>query len=151
MFNIGSQELIIIFFVVLMLFGAKRIPEVSRQLGKGLSDFRKAMRGIEDELKFELDESPKKASARRNANQSALPGQSGGRSGGEMPASPGRDETPVPPTRDATEKAPRLDPPEGTTVRRGEAAAVAEAEGKPEESAGPPSKPDTPSSPSGRP
>jgi sec-independent protein translocase protein TatA len=53
MFNIGSQELVVILFVVLMLFGAKRIPEVARSVGSGMHEFRKAMRGIEDELRFD--------------------------------------------------------------------------------------------------
>lgn len=55
MFNVGSQELIIVLFVVLMLFGSKRIPEVARSFGKGVKDFRKAMAGLEDELKVDLD------------------------------------------------------------------------------------------------
>lgn len=58
MFNIGSQELVVILFVVLMLFGAKRIPEVARSVGSGMREFRKAMRGIEDELRFDDDRRP---------------------------------------------------------------------------------------------
>ncbi len=53
MFNIGTQELLIILLVVLLLFGAKRIPEVARALGKGMTDFRDAMAGVERELKGE--------------------------------------------------------------------------------------------------
>lgn len=53
MFNIGTQELLLILLAVLLLFGARRIPEVARALGKGLGDFRDAMSGIERELKGE--------------------------------------------------------------------------------------------------
>jgi TatA/E family protein of Tat protein translocase len=53
MFNIGTQEMVLILLVVLLLFGAKRIPEISRSLGKGLADFRDAMAGVERELKGE--------------------------------------------------------------------------------------------------
>jgi len=53
MFNIGTQELLLILLAVLLLFGAKRIPEVARSLGKGLGDFRDALSGVERELKGE--------------------------------------------------------------------------------------------------
>lgn len=51
MFNIGTEELILILLVSLLLFGAKRIPEVARALGKGMADFRDALSGMERELK----------------------------------------------------------------------------------------------------
>ncbi len=45
----GPFELIIIFMVVLLLFGANKIPEVGRALGQGIQEFRKALRsGGED-------------------------------------------------------------------------------------------------------
>lgn len=53
MFNIGTQELLLILLVVLIFFGAKRIPEVSRSLGKGVADIRDALSGVERELKGE--------------------------------------------------------------------------------------------------
>ncbi|MCH9624870.1 MAG: Sec-independent protein translocase protein TatA [Chlamydiales bacterium] len=46
---IGSWELILILFLVLVLFGGKKLPELSRNLGKGLREFKKASKGIEDE------------------------------------------------------------------------------------------------------
>ncbi|MCP5468891.1 MAG: twin-arginine translocase TatA/TatE family subunit [Chlamydiales bacterium] len=48
---IGSWELIVILIVVLVLFGGKRLPELARNLGKGLREFKKASRGIDDEEK----------------------------------------------------------------------------------------------------
>jgi sec-independent protein translocase protein TatA len=48
--GIGAQELILIFLVVLLLFGAKRIPEIAHGLGKGMREFRKAMREAQDEI-----------------------------------------------------------------------------------------------------
>jgi sec-independent protein translocase protein TatA len=49
-FGIGSQELLIIFLVVLLLFGADRIPEVARALGKSIRDFKRAAGDIESEI-----------------------------------------------------------------------------------------------------
>jgi len=48
--GIGAQELLLIFLVILLLFGAKKIPEIAQGLGKGMREFRKAMRETQDEL-----------------------------------------------------------------------------------------------------
>lgn len=40
----GGQELLIILFIVLLLFGAKKLPELSRSLGKSLGEFKKGQR-----------------------------------------------------------------------------------------------------------
>ena len=53
MFGIGTQELLIIFLIVLLLFGANRIPEIGRALGKGIRDFKRATRDVEDSMKDE--------------------------------------------------------------------------------------------------
>jgi sec-independent protein translocase protein TatA len=44
-------ELILIFLVVLLLFGAKRLPEIGSSLGKGIREFKSSVREIEGELK----------------------------------------------------------------------------------------------------
>ncbi len=48
MFGIGIQELLIIAFIVLILFGS-RLPSVMRSLGQGVVEFKKGVQGIEDE------------------------------------------------------------------------------------------------------
>ncbi len=48
--GIGAQELILILLVILLLFGAKKIPEMAQGLGKGMREFRKAMKETQDEL-----------------------------------------------------------------------------------------------------
>ena len=52
---ISGQEIFIILIVVLLLFGAKKIPEVARGLGKGLNEFRKATDDIKKEIKDNSD------------------------------------------------------------------------------------------------
>jgi len=47
MFGIGIQELLVILFIVLILFGAKRVPDLARGLGKAVSEFRKAAKDID--------------------------------------------------------------------------------------------------------
>jgi sec-independent protein translocase protein TatA len=48
--NIGMGELVLIFLVILLVFGAKRIPEIARGLGQGLREFKTATREIQREL-----------------------------------------------------------------------------------------------------
>lgn len=53
--GIGVQELLLIFLVVLLLFGAKRIPDIAHGLGKGIRDFRRAMNETKDEINRAID------------------------------------------------------------------------------------------------
>ena len=50
MFGLGPTELIIIFLIILLVFGAKRIPEIAQGLGKGITEFKKAAREVTDEF-----------------------------------------------------------------------------------------------------
>lgn len=45
----GGMELLILLFIILLLFGAKRIPSLARSLGSGLGEFRKGVSGRDDE------------------------------------------------------------------------------------------------------
>ena len=56
--SIGVSELLVLFFIVLLFFGAKRIPEVAKALGKASREFKKARDGVMDE--FEREEEPPK-------------------------------------------------------------------------------------------
>lgn len=60
MFGIGTNELLIIFLIVLLLFGANRIPEIGRALGKGIRDFKRATRDLERDINLESDDPPQK-------------------------------------------------------------------------------------------
>ena len=51
--SLGSQEIIIIALVILLLFGGRKIPELMRGLGKGVSQFKKGMNEIEQEINAE--------------------------------------------------------------------------------------------------
>lgn len=50
MFGMGHWEILIILLVVLLIFGAKRIPEMAQGMGKGIREFRKAVRDVQDEV-----------------------------------------------------------------------------------------------------
>lgn len=49
--NIGATEIIIIVGVIALLFGAKRIPEIAKGIGKGIRDFKKEVKSIEQDVK----------------------------------------------------------------------------------------------------
>ncbi|KPJ52485.1 preprotein translocase subunit TatA [candidate division TA06 bacterium DG_24] len=57
--NIGLQEILIILLIVLLLFGAKRIPEVARALGKGIKEFRDSMKEIGKDIEGDTGEEKK--------------------------------------------------------------------------------------------
>ena len=50
MFGLGPMELVLIFLVILLVFGAKRIPEIAHGIGKGITEFKKAARDVTDEF-----------------------------------------------------------------------------------------------------
>lgn len=50
MFGLGLGETILIIVAILLLFGAKRLPEVAQGLGKGVREFRRAMKDTTEEL-----------------------------------------------------------------------------------------------------
>jgi TatA/E family protein of Tat protein translocase len=51
MFDVGGGELILIFIVILLLFGPKKIPEVMRSFGKGMRQFRQAQEDLKTQLR----------------------------------------------------------------------------------------------------
>lgn len=48
--NMGGGSFILILVVILLLFGAKRIPELAKGIGKGLTEFRKATKEVEEDV-----------------------------------------------------------------------------------------------------
>jgi sec-independent protein translocase protein TatA len=67
--NLGPLEMLIVGAVAVLLFG-KRLPEVGRSLGKGIVEFKKGLRGIEDELDLHSTMSSTHAPSRRSEDRS---------------------------------------------------------------------------------
>ncbi len=57
-FGLGMGEAIMIFLVVLLLFGAKRLPEIGTSLGKGIREFKSSVREIESTVRVEGELKP---------------------------------------------------------------------------------------------
>jgi Tat protein translocase TatB subunit len=96
MFNIGSQELLVILIIALIVVGPQRLPELSRSIGKGLREFRKVQDEVKDMVKIDLEPEPTPVQ-RKPAS----------------PTAPGVHRTPKPATAPTVEATPPI-PPEGS-------------------------------------
>ena len=54
--NLGGPEILLILLFVLIFFGAKKIPELARGLGRGIKEFQSATKGIKDEIQESVQE-----------------------------------------------------------------------------------------------
>lgn len=101
MFGIGMPELLLILALALIVIGPKKLPDIARALGRGLSEFRRAT----DELKSTLNEESRTAETREQLLKE-----------GKI-APPGAEDAPYPETVDEPEEEPKSDkrqePPHG--------------------------------------
>lgn len=58
LFNLGGGEIILILALVLILFGAKKLPELAKGLGTGIKEFKKATRDVTEEMHSAMEEPP---------------------------------------------------------------------------------------------
>lgn len=58
LFNLGAQEMLILLIIGVLLFGRK-LPEVGRYLGKGIVEFKKGIKGLEDEFESSASATPR--------------------------------------------------------------------------------------------
>ena len=56
MFGLGGPEIILILVVILLLFGAKKLPELAKGLGSGIKEFKKATNDINEEVQRAMDQ-----------------------------------------------------------------------------------------------
>jgi len=61
LFSFGGYEMVLIAFVVLLLFGGKKLPELMKGLGKGIKEFNNAKANIEGELKESMKDTDTKS------------------------------------------------------------------------------------------
>ena len=123
--NLGMSEMIFIFILALLIFGPRKLPEIAREVGKFMAEFKRAgnefRNQIETEIQqIELEEQIKKDAERREAalreaEQKRLAAQPQGElfadaAGEPNPAEASQEEAIVP------EEMPRILPPEGTIV-----------------------------------
>lgn len=104
--GIGGPELMMIMFIVLLLFGADKLPGLAKGLGKSVREFKKAASGIENEVRRAMEEDepeetvPKKFPAYPPAPAAAVP-----------PVALAKPVTPIIPAEPAKDTPPALPPP----------------------------------------
>lgn len=75
-FGMGGGELVLVLVVVLVLFGAKKIPEFAKGLGQGIKEFKKASNEVNSELQRAMEEQPAPPPpAKKPAAPAPQPGQ----------------------------------------------------------------------------
>jgi sec-independent protein translocase protein TatA len=67
-FGLGGGELLLVLGAVLILFGAKKIPEFAKGLGQGMKEFKKASREVTEELENAMNETPPPPAPRKIAS-----------------------------------------------------------------------------------
>ncbi|MGH9001891.1 MAG: Sec-independent protein translocase subunit TatA/TatB, partial [Acidimicrobiia bacterium] len=89
--NIGPMEVIIIFVVALLVFGPAKLPEIGRQVGKAVREFRRFQSSFQNDFKDFLDEpgpveqTPNPAGAEQAAQTQADPPDAAAPAGGQTP------------------------------------------------------------------
>ena len=83
--SVGAPELILIFIVALLVFGPRKLPELGRAIGKGISEFRKATSDLKTTLEKEMaaEEPPGPAGGLSSEAPPAPPPDSGSLDGGD--------------------------------------------------------------------
>jgi sec-independent protein translocase protein TatA len=57
-FNLGMSELLVILALVLLVFGAKRLPEIGASMGKGIREFKRSLRDVQNSIEGQNDIAP---------------------------------------------------------------------------------------------
>lgn len=58
--NLGAGEIIVLALIILLLFGGKKIPELMKGIGKGVKNFKDGVKGLEDDIKIDDNDTTKK-------------------------------------------------------------------------------------------
>jgi len=75
LFNLGGGEIILILALILILFGARKLPELAKGLGQGIKEFKKATKEVTDEVQSAMDEQPTPPPQKRLPSNTPQPAQ----------------------------------------------------------------------------
>jgi sec-independent protein translocase protein TatA len=117
MFNIGPLELLLILALALVVVGPQKLPELSRQIGRGLREFRKVQDEVKDMVTFDLNDEPtprRSEPAKPRPHRSVRPAAAGPNGSTPSGEAGSTDEPPVSPTATADDVPPTSPTP--TTV-----------------------------------
>ncbi|KAF0095115.1 MAG: sec-independent protein translocase protein TatA [Puniceicoccaceae bacterium 5H] len=73
--NLSATEITLILLIVLLLFGAKRLPELARSMGKSMQEFKKATREVQEDFQNAMDSAGEDNSSAQKKQQAQAPAQ----------------------------------------------------------------------------
>jgi len=73
-FNLGFSELLIILVIALLVFGAKRLPEMGAAMGKGIREFKKSLRDVQENIEGNSEQRLPGPSSRSQLDETATRG-----------------------------------------------------------------------------
>lgn len=73
--NLGFGEILLIIIVIVVFFGPKRIPDIAQSIGKGIREFKKAMRDVQDEVSSAINDPPRQSPKEQKKIEEPAPEQ----------------------------------------------------------------------------
>lgn len=67
--SFGGGEILVVFLVVILFFGSKKIPELARGLGRGMREFKDATSGVQREIEESMRDVPKKSPPKKTSDE----------------------------------------------------------------------------------
>ena len=71
--GLGGPEVLVIMFIILLLFGSDKLPQLAKGMGKSIREFKKAASSVEAEVRRAMEEEPPPAKKPANTIQQATP------------------------------------------------------------------------------
>lgn len=69
--QLGPLEIFVVVFLILLLFGAKKLPELARGMGKAMKEFKKATKDVEEDIRTAMEEDPEPPTPRKESKPAA--------------------------------------------------------------------------------
>ena len=111
--NLGLPEMIFIFLLALIIFGPKKLPEIGRQIGKAMGEFKKASNEFRSQIEGEIRNLELEEAVKRQATPQILPPER------TVPARPGETSEPASTTATAVARHDSAPAPEVTAAQEG--------------------------------
>ncbi|MEC4677032.1 MAG: Sec-independent protein translocase protein TatB [Nitrospirota bacterium] len=108
MFDLGFQELIVIFLIALLVVGPKKLPELARTMGKWFGEIRRNLQNVKDQIETEFNEGDTPPAETADANDlppdEEEPAENGELNGGDTPPVETADANDLPPDEEEPAK-----------------------------------------------